>query len=52
MIEMSPTELLKMSSAELTFNDTVSVAKQVFVILCHKHSCFYFNFHFALHYKD
>jgi len=43
MREMSPTELLKMSSAELTFNDIVSAAMQAFIFLCHKHSCFSFQ---------
>jgi hypothetical protein len=58
MKEMSPAELLKRSTAELTFNGIVLAAMQVFIILYHKHSCFSFQlsflivFNVTLRYKD
>jgi hypothetical protein len=58
MKEMSSTELLKMSSVELTFNGNVLAVTHTFVILYHKHSCFSFQlsflilFNVTLHYKD
>jgi hypothetical protein len=57
-MEMSPTELLKVSSAELTFNGIAVAAMQAFIILYYKPSCFSFQilflivFNVMMHYKD